>query len=223
MDGENVANFFTETQRQLQREFQSEKLADRIVEATLTGTLSDEQSKFIDRMNMFFLATVDENGFPSSSYKGGERGFVRVLSPTKIVFPNYDGNGMFLSMGNVEASIKVGLLFVDFEIPQRIRVRGEATCLREGSILKSYPGANLVVEVNITDVWVNCPRYIHPMQTTEPSPYLPNHQGESPLALWKRVDLLQDVLSNDDRKKAQELGLITIEDYELKVSEGILV
>ena len=117
MDGENVGNFFTETQRQLQREFQSEKLADRIVEATLTGTLSDEQSKFIDRMNMFFLATVDENGFPSSSYKGGERGFVRVLSPTKIVFPNYDGNGMFLSMGNVEASIKVGLLFVDFEIP----------------------------------------------------------------------------------------------------------
>ncbi|MEE3142831.1 MAG: pyridoxamine 5'-phosphate oxidase family protein, partial [Pseudomonadota bacterium] len=159
-----MGDFFTLAQRQLQGEFETTDLADRIVEAVVTEELSDPQAEFIHSRNMFYLSTIDESGYPSCSYKGGDLGFVRVINPVTIVFPNYDGNGMFMSMGNIQDKAKVGLLFMDFETPQRLRLRGEARCLREGPMFDSYPGANLVVEISVNHVWVNCPRYVHRMQ-----------------------------------------------------------
>jgi hypothetical protein len=169
---------------------------------------------------MFFLSTVDEQGFPSSSYKGGAPGFVRVPNSRTLVFPNYDGNGMFMSLGNIEAKAKVGLLFIDFETPQRMRVRGEARLLRDGPMLASYPGASIAVEVEIERVWQNCPRYVHKMQPVEQSPYLPAEDGSVRLALWKRIDLVQDVLPAADQAEAEALGLITAEEYEARVAGG---
>ena len=217
-----MSDLFTKTQRQLQNEFNTGPLADRIVDAVVTEELADGQADFIHSRDMFYLATVDETGFPSCSYKGGSTGFVRVLDPQTLVFPNYDGNGMFMSMGNIEAQAKVGLLFIDFERPQRMRLRGTARCLRSGPLFDSYPGASLVVSVHVNHVWVNCPRYVHRMQPIEPSPYLPDEQGNATIALWKRVDLLQDVLSEADQAAAQALGLITIETYEESVAQGRL-
>ena len=132
-----MSDLFTKTQRQLQNEFNTAPLADRIVDAVVTEELADGQADFIHSRDMFYLATVDETGFPSCSYKGGSTGFVRVLDPQTLVFPNYDGNGMFMSMGNIEAQAKVGLLFIDFERPQRMRLRGTARCLRSGPLLRS--------------------------------------------------------------------------------------
>lgn len=210
-------------QRQLQGEFETTDLADRIVEAVVTEELSDPQAEFIHSRNMFYLSTIDESGYPSCSYKGGDLGFVRVINPVTIVFPNYDGNGMFMSMGNIQDKAKVGLLFIDFETPQRLRLRGEARCLREGPMLDSYPGANLVVEISVNHVWVNCPRYVHRMQPLEQSPYLPGKDGAVSLALWKRVDLIQDVLTAEDQAEAESLGLITLEEYEAYVARGKLL
>ncbi len=218
-----MGDFFTLAQRQLQGEFKTTDLADRIVEAVVTEELSDPQAEFIHSRNMFYLSTIDESGYPSCSYKGGDLGFVRVINPVTIVFPNYDGNGMFMSMGNIQDKAKVGLLFIDFETPQRLRLRGEARCLREGPMLDSYPGANLVVEISVNHVWVNCPRYVHRMQPLEQSPYLPGKDGAVSLALWKRVDLIQDVLTAEDRAEAESLGLITLEEYEAYVARGKLL
>ena len=218
-----MGDFFTLAQRQLQGEFETTDLADRIVEAVVTEELSDPQAEFIHSRNMFYLSTIDESGYPSCSYKGGDLGFVRVINPVTIVFPNYDGNGMFMSMGNIQDKEKVGLLFIDFETPQRLRLRGEARCLREGPMLDSYPGANLVVEISVNHVWVNCPRYVHRMQPLEQSPYLPGKDGAVSLALWKRVDLIQDVLTAEDRAEAGSLGLITLEEYEAYVARGKLL
>ena len=217
-----MSEFFTKAQRLLQSEFETRSLAKRIEEAVVTTELSDQQIEFIHNRNMFYLSTTDELGYPSCSYKGGPIGFVRVLNAATIVFPNYDGNGMFMSIGNIEAQVKVGLLFIDFETPQRLRLRGRARCLREGPMLDSYPGANLVVEVFLDHVWVNCPRYVHRMQELEASPYLPGKDGKVSLALWKRVDLVQDVLREEDRAEAKVLGLITIEEYENYVANGKL-
>ena len=218
-----MGDFFTLAQRELQGEFETTDLADRIVEAVVTEELSDPQAEFIHSRNMFYLSTIDESGYPSCSYKGGDLGFVRVINPVTIVFPNYDGNGMFMSMGNIQDKAKVGLLFMDFETPQRLRLRGEARCLREGPMLDSYPGANLVVEISVNHVWVNCPRYVHRMQPLEQSPYLPGKDGAVSLALWKRVDLIQDVLTAEDRAEAGSLGLITLEEYEAYVARGKLL
>lgn len=218
-----MSDFFTEAQRELQSEFQTTDLADRIVEAVVTEELSDQQAEFIHNRNMFYLSTIDESGYPSCSYKGGDLGFVRVTDPGTVVFPNYDGNGMFMSMGNIIAKTKVGLLFIDFETPQRLRLRGEARCHREGPMLASYPGANLVIEISVDHVWVNCPRYVHRMQSLEKSPYLPGKDGTVSLALWKRIDIVQDVLKSGDRAEAESLGFITVEEYEAYVARGKLL
>lgn len=218
-----MSDFFTDAQRQIQSEFESTQLADRIVEAAVHEELSADQIEFIHARNMFFLATVDEFGFPSCSYKGGSEGFVRVTSPHTLYFPSYDGNGMYLSMGNIDANKKVGLLFVDFEKPQRVRVRGEARCLRSGPMMDSYPGADMIIEVSVAHVWINCPRYIHQMSSQETSPYIPDAQGQARLALWKRLDLLQDVLNAADQERAKQLGLISIEQYDSMVATGRLI
>ena len=218
-----MEQFYTEAQRTLQNEFSTRNLAERIKEAVVTEILSDQQAAFIHSRNMFYLSTVDELGYPSCSYKGGDIGFVRVIDPKTLVFPNYDGNGMFMSTGNIQAKSKIGLLFIDFQTPQRIRVRGEAKCIKEGPVLKSYPGANLAVELTISNVWVNCPRYIHRMNLSDQSPYIPAKDGTIPLALWKRVDLVQDVITDKDRAEAESLGIITIDEYEANVANGKLL
>jgi hypothetical protein len=218
-----MGDFFTVAQRQLQSEFETIDLADRIAEAVVSEELLDQQAEFIHSRNMFYLSTIDESGYPSCSYKGGDLGFVRVIDSGTVVFPNYDGNGMFMSMGNIQAKAKVGLLFIDFETPQRLRLRGEASLLREGPMLDSYPGANLVVEISVNHVWANCPRYVHRMQPLEQSPYLPQKDGSVSLALWKRIDILQDVLGAKDRAEAESIGLITVEEYEAYVARGKLL
>jgi hypothetical protein len=147
---------------------------------------------------------------------------VRVVSPRVLVFPAYDGNGMFMSLGNIEARAKVGLLFIDFQKPRRLRLRGEARLLRDGPMLKSYPGAKAAVEVAIERVWQNCPRYVHRLHLVEPSPYVPATDGTAKLAMWKRIDIVQEVLTDADRAEANAVGLITTEEYEARVERGEL-
>jgi len=216
-----MPDFYTPAQRKLQAEFGTEALADRL-QATMTDSIGTADAAFVESRNMFFLSTTDEHGFPSSSYKGGPAGFVRVVDGQTLTFPSYDGNGMFMSVGNIEANTKVGLLFIDFEVPRRLRVRGTAKVLREGPVVASYPGATLVVEVAVERVWVNCPRYVHRMTPMEESPYLPAEDGTARLALWKRIDLMQDVLGDADRARAEEAGLITIQEYGQRVAAGEL-
>lgn len=208
-----MSSFYTPAQRQLQDDYNSRKLADRMEATIVVDELTDSHINFIAARNMFFLSTVDENGFPSCSYKGGAPGFVRIVDSATLVFPNYDGNGMFMSQGNIEARGKVGLLFIDFETPQRIRLRGEAKLLREGPMLASYPGAQSVTEIALDKVWVNCGRYVHKMASATLSSFLPKEDGSYKFPPWKRIEELQDALTKADRKEANELGLISAQEY----------
>lgn len=215
-----MTEFYTAAQRQLQDEFATRALADRLVDAIVTEALSDEQIAFVEARDMFFLSTIDELGFPSVSYKGGQPGFVRAADARTLIFPSYDGNGMFMSLGNIEDQARVGFLFIDFETPQRVRVRGTARLLRDGPMLASLPGADVAVEVAIEKVWQNCPRYVHKMAPVERSAAVPDADGRSRLALWKRIDIIQDVISAEDRAAAAEAGLITVDEYEARVVAG---
>lgn len=208
-----MTDFYTPTQRKLQEEFDARALAERVKESIVTEELAEHHIAFIAARNMFFISTVDENGFPSCSYKGGAPGFIRVLNPGTLVFPNYDGNGMFMSQGNIEATSKVGLLFINFEVPQRMRLRGRAKLHREGALVTSYPGALTVTEIAIDKVWLNCARYVHKMQSAELSSFLPRDDGSFKLAPWKRIDELQDVITEQERIEAAALGLISAEEY----------
>lgn len=213
--------FYTKSNRKLQEENQSLKLADAVVHAIVDDELRPEQAGFISSLDYFFLTTINENGEPTVSYKGGPVGLAHVVDPRKIVFPNYDGNGMFLSMGNVAATAKVGLLFIDMVTPLRVRVQGDAKLTRSPEFLAHFPGSNMIVEIDITAVFYNCARYIHKHERVETSKYVPDAHGEQPFPAWKRIDRLQEVLQPKDiGRAAQEGGTITEQDYEAKVAEG---
>ncbi|MEM7466595.1 MAG: pyridoxamine 5'-phosphate oxidase family protein [Pseudomonadota bacterium] len=214
-------DFYSDAQRKLQKEGQHEKLAGAVVQAIVRDELEDLHTDYINSRDYFFLSSVNAKGEPTVSYKGGEVGFVKVLSPKRLIFPNYDGNGMWYSMGNIDEAAKVGMLFIDMVTPWRIRVQGIAKLSREADLVAQFPGANMVVDVGVDVVFQNCARYIHKHTRVESSPYVPDSEGNQPFPSWKRIKELQPVLHPDDQGRAeQEGGLISEEEYINKVTDG---
>lgn len=198
----------------MQEAFDTKALADRLDQIIVSDEIADDKNDFIESRDLFFLTTVDHRDYPSCSYKGGNPGFVKVLDNKTLAFPNFDGNGMFLSMGNISANNKIGMLFIDFETPHRIRIHGTASITPNDPLLAEFPGANLVVRVAVTETFVNCPRYIHEYQRIGTSKYVPQATCPAPPAQWKRIDAVQDVLPECDRSIAESHGgVITPEEY----------
>jgi predicted pyridoxine 5'-phosphate oxidase superfamily flavin-nucleotide-binding protein len=189
---------FDEHHRELQKEFDSERLADRIEQRLCRNQLTDDDRQFIGRLDMVFVATVSASGQPTCSYKGGDPGFVRVLSPTRLAFPHFDGNGMFLSAGNVAGTHRVGLLFIDLCSPKRLRVHGSAHLETLASVLPDCLEAQFAVVIDVTEVFPNCPRYIHQYQLVERSKFVPRAGEPTPIPAWKRMDWAVDVLPAGD-------------------------
>ena len=189
---------YHDASRALQDRFDTRRLADRIEERIVHDTIDADDRAFIERQDMFFLATCDPAGQPQCSYKGGEPGFVRVLDERTIAFPSYDGNGMYLSLGNAVAQPQVGLLFVDFVVQKRLRLNGVASVELEDPLLASFPEAQAIVRVRATHVFPNCPRYIHRMELVERSRFVPREACETPVPDWKRRDWAKDVLAAED-------------------------
>jgi predicted pyridoxine 5'-phosphate oxidase superfamily flavin-nucleotide-binding protein len=189
--------FFHEGMRAWQDRFDSRRLADRLEERLGRNRFTADDRAFIESRTMFFLATADEAGRPDCSYKGGDAGFVRVTGDDELVFPSYDGNGMFRSIGNLSTHAPVGLLFIDFEQPRRLRVNGLASVQPDDPLRDEFTGAQLIVRVRATHIFPNCPRYIHRMQLAEPSPYVPRPGVEPPVPAWKQFEMFSDVLPRE--------------------------
>ncbi len=189
---------FHRESRALQDRFDTRRIADRIDELLVHDTIDPHAAAFIEARDMFFLATADSDGVPTCSYKGGDPGFVRVVDERTLAFPCYDGNGMFLSMGNVAANPAVGLLFIDFVGGNRMRVQGRASLHLDDPLLAEYDGAQLVVRVAVTQVFPNCPRYIHRYRLVRRSSFVPRRGQRTPVPDWKRSDWACDYLPEDD-------------------------
>jgi predicted pyridoxine 5'-phosphate oxidase superfamily flavin-nucleotide-binding protein len=194
----DTSRVYHDGSRHWQDRFDTRRLADRIEERLVGDVIDDDDREFIERLDMFFLATADENGHPQCSYKGGEPGFVRVLDEHTLAFPNFDGNGMYLSMGNALRNPHVGLLFVDFERQKRLRLNGIASIDEHDPLLPVYPEAQFIVRVRATEVFPNCPRYIHKLQLVERSRFVPKDACETPVPEWKRREWSRDVLAAGD-------------------------
>lgn len=180
--------------RQLQDRFDTRRLADRLDERLGRGAFTPEDRAFIESRSMFFLASADPQGRPDCSYKGGDPGFVRVTADDELAFPSYDGNGQFRSLGNLLANPGIGLLFIDFESPRRLRVNGRARIDDADPLLDSFVGAQLVVRVRADRIFPNCPRYIHRSAGAEPSVYVPRADYTPPEPKWKSMAFAVDVL-----------------------------
>lgn len=189
-----MTDIYHQGNRQLQDQFGTRRLADRINERVVSDELDDEASAFIASRNMFFLSTVDEKGQPTVSYKGGGAGFVKVVDSRNIAFPLYDGNGMFLSAGNININRQVGLLFIDFENPHRVRIHGRASISDDDALMADYHEAQMIVRVAVSNTFINCPRYIHSAQSGDQSIYVPREGVSTPEPEWKSWDVVADVL-----------------------------
>jgi predicted pyridoxine 5'-phosphate oxidase superfamily flavin-nucleotide-binding protein len=156
--------------------------------------ITEQERDFITSRDMFFISTVDEQGRPTVSYKGGDVGFVRVIDEKTIAFPGYDGNGMFLTAGNIALNHEVGLLFIDLEQPQRLRLHGTATVSTDDPLLAEYIDAHYIIRITVRNLFLNCPRYIHRYKKLEQSEYIPKKGCVAPTPDWKKLDVVQDVL-----------------------------
>lgn len=162
---------------------------------------------------MFFLTSINHLGEPSVSYKGGRIGVISVLDKKTICFPSYDGNGMFLTAGNIVGNEKIGILLIDFETPFRMRFQGRAKRSNNPKLMEKFHEAQLVFEVVVDGIWLNCNRYIHPHKKLETSKYAPNVGVETPYPSWKRIDVVKDSLPYDQADQIEkEGGTITMEE-----------
>jgi predicted pyridoxine 5'-phosphate oxidase superfamily flavin-nucleotide-binding protein len=193
-----MPGLYSESSRKLQRRFDTVRLADRLKQLKVTDRFDAKDVAFVESLDMFFLATVDRNGRPNCSYKGGAPGFVRVVDDHTLAFPSYDGNGMFLSMGNLMDTAEVGMLFIGFAERRRLRVNGSASIDLDDPLHAVYPEAQLVVRVRAREIFPNCPRYVHQYQLVDPSKFVPDEACETPVPAWKRRDWAVDVLPIDD-------------------------
>jgi predicted pyridoxine 5'-phosphate oxidase superfamily flavin-nucleotide-binding protein len=189
-----MSTLYNEGSRTLQDQFDSRRIADRLEQVTLHDAFDDGDAEMINNAEMFFLATADADGFPDVSYKGGLPGFVRVIDEKTLVFPHYDGNGMFKSLGNIVVNPKVGLLFIDWEYPNRMRVQGTASVSGDDPLLAEFPGAQLMIRVTAERIFPNCPRYIHRMQMVERSVFAPSGKHMPPVPGWKNAPVFKDHL-----------------------------
>ncbi len=216
-----MTDIYSEQHRSMQDTFGTTDLADRVSENIVASEISDPDKGFIETRDMFFLSTVDHRGYPTCSYKGGNPGFVKVVDKNTLAFPSFDGNGMYLSMGNINTSSKIGMLFIDFETPHRVRLHGTATVSRDDPLIDEFHEAELVIRVSITEIFANCPRYIHKYQRVKTSKYVPQAGSETPSPKWKRIDVLQDVLPEHEQTTTKKLGGgITPEEYGELVQKG---
>lgn len=215
-----MSRIYTDRHRALQDQFDSRRMADRIEEIAVRTEFGPDDKAFIEARDMFFLSTNDERGRPTVSYKGGDPGFVKVLDATTLAFPSYDGNGMYYSMGNINGHNEVGLLFMDFEKPHRIRVQGTATAVSDDPLRDLWHEAELIVRVNLSELWQNCPRYVHRYKKVTSSRYVPREETETPLCEWKRIDGMQDVLRADELAQVNKAGNIEAEEWAARIANG---
>lgn len=193
-----MSDIYHDGNRQLQDQFDTRRLADRLDEAIVQDSIMPSDKDFIERLDMFFIATVDERGHANCSYKAGDPGFVRVLDERILAFPNYDGNGMYLTMGNILTTRQVGLLFIDFENQKRMRLNGEATLHRDDPLMREYPEAQFIVRVRAREVFANCPRYIHKMKLVQRPRFVPKQECPTPVPGWKKGEWVANTLPEND-------------------------
>ena len=178
--------------RRLQDQFDSRRISDRLEEKLTRAAFTADDKAFIESAIYFFIATADADGRPDCSFKGGPPGFVRVTADCELAFPDYDGNGMFKSLGNALVNPNVGLLFIDLhERPRRLRINGTATVSRDDPLLGVTVGAQMIVRVTARAIFPNCPRYIPKMALVEPSVYAPKAGCDPVEPAWKGFDMFK--------------------------------
>ena len=198
-----AGELFGEGARALQDEFDSRRLAEALQTFAVHEALTDEDVELIRSQSTVWVSTVDADGWPDVSYKGGDVGFVEVVDPTELRIPSYDGNGMWRTLGNVDDTGRVALLFIDTDRPWRMRVQGTARVSTDPADVERHRGAQAVLIVTVERTFPNCGRYIH--TGGEISKFAPRLDHDPPIPDWKRIEAIRPVLPQRDQEALEHL------------------
>ncbi|MCB0965519.1 MAG: pyridoxamine 5'-phosphate oxidase family protein [Ilumatobacter sp.] len=193
--------------RALQDEFDSRRLADALQAFTVHPELTDDDIALIRAQSTVWVSTIDADGWPDVSYKGGDVGFVEVVDPTELRIPSYDGNGMWRTLGNVRDTGRVALLFIDPNRPWRMRLQGTARVSTEAADVGRHVGAQAVLIVGVERAFPNCGRYVH--RGDEISKFAPRLDHKPPIPDWKRSEAVRPVLPERDQAALERLDPTT--------------
>jgi len=194
-------SIYHEGMRRLQDQRDTRRIADRLEQVIVHSAFTQDDIAFIENCAMVFVATADTSGQPDCSYKGGLPGFVRVIDEHTLAFPDYDGNGMYRSWGNLLVNPHIGLLFIDFAKQSRVRVNGTASISADDELRNDFPGSVFIIRVTAEKIFPACPRYIHKMQIVSYSEYAPKTDYTAPIPDWKKYDDFRDALPERDRNE----------------------
>ncbi|HYZ33196.1 MAG TPA: pyridoxamine 5'-phosphate oxidase family protein [Crenalkalicoccus sp.] len=197
-----MTSMFHDGMRALQDAFDGRRVADALEAHRRHREFWPEEIALITSASFFFLATAHGDAV-DCSFKGGNPGFVQVVAPAAVEWPDYDGNSMYRSLGNILRSPRCGLLFLRMDgSSNRLRMTGDARILRDAGALARHHGAKCVVRFEAEYVFPNCPRYLPEMALQRPSPHPPAPGHAPPAPAWKSRDCIRDALPQDDPHRA---------------------
>ena len=193
--------FFHDGMRQWQDRFDGRRTAEAIEKHRKHYEFWDDEIQIIQNARFFFIGS-SYGEYVDCNIKSGDPGFVQVVAPGVIEYPEYDGNSMYRTVGNITKNPNVGLLFVVFDgKSRRIRVNGKAAVLTDEASLQRYFGAKMVIRITC-EIYPNCPRYLPNLVDAEESPHVPRlGKGTPPAPEWKTRSYIQPVLPNGDPHK----------------------
>lgn len=145
--------------------------------ALMRRGISPSMARFLEAQSFFFIATADHHGRCDCSFRGREYTVsgrplpaLKVLDAGRLIFPDFSGNGLYNSLGNIQVNPQIGMLFVDFDRQRRARVNGAAAIHRpDASVAALWPMAQAYVEVRVEQAYGNCAARIPRMQIHEGS------------------------------------------------------
>lgn len=196
--------YYHEGMRELQDRYEGRTVPDRLEANRMRRQFNDADREFIETSPFFFLATATSESV-DCSFKGGEPGFIRVVGRNVVAWPDYDGNRMYRSLGNISRSPRVGLLFIRFDGrlfngAGRLRINGRAEIDDSAEAVDGLPGAKRLVRVTADHIFTNCPRYIPKMAFEEGSIYSPREGHTPPDPAWKSMPFMKDVFDEERRR-----------------------
>lgn len=194
--------FFHDGMREWQDRFDGRRTAEAIERHRKHYAFWDDEIEIISQAQFFFIASAHD-GYVDCNIKSGDPGFIRVVAPNVLEYPEYDGNSMYRTVGNITKNPNVGLLFVVFDgKSRRIRVNGKAEIITDPEVLKRHFGAKMVVRIEC-EIYPNCPRYIPDLAGERQSPHVPRPDaGTPPPPEWKTRDYIRNDLPDGDPHKA---------------------
>lgn len=196
-------SFYHDGMRALQDRFDGRRVADKLAQHRRRYDFWDEDRRMIEQASFFFIAT-SHGDYVDCSMRAGAPGFIQITGPGELEFPEYDGNSMYRTLGNITRNPNVGLLFVKFDgKTYRIRINGRATILDDPAALARHHAAKLVVQVKC-ELFSNCPRGVHNLAVGELSPYVPQPGYVPPPPEWKSRDYLRDILPENDPHRRRD-------------------